>query len=379
MKFKTRIAIQGIISLRNIRYGRLLALMKKMRLQAFKTNVAPRVLTNAFGSSGLSDGGLHQRGYEVCVNNITSLIAYAGLSGVQIKGSSGFPLVDDVIVGTGTTGHCYFQGIPASYGLWQSVWPSLTPRTPELNFETSVAARISRQCLDTTAMDVVVLATRGKPGNVGSSLRKTSVVSKPSGESGQQRCLGTSSTIHVVPLTNAGENSVVTLVNIVEVSLCCKRKRGRPRSRNKRFELINESFIKRSECKEPGVSSSYIDLVDCTCCCKHCKASFWYEEHFKGGTPGGKIEYHKCCGGGKAALELELDSLEYTKEFFRNKHLMENILIIEQRVKVNQKAHILELKRRNFEEHYFENLYVVSIKKDTAYPCPNIHSASMKR
>ncbi|GJT64818.1 hypothetical protein Tco_1016298 [Tanacetum coccineum] len=54
------------------------------------------------------------------------------------------------------------------------------------------------------------------------------------------------------------------------------------------------------------------------------------------------------------------------------------VVIIEQRVKVNQKAHILELKRRNHEEHCSDNLYDVSIKEDTAYSCPQLHSASMK-
>ncbi|GJS58028.1 hypothetical protein Tco_0652812 [Tanacetum coccineum] len=42
-------------------------------------------------------------------------------------------------------------------------------------------------------------------------------------------------------------------------------------------------------------------------------------------------------------------------------------VIIEQRVKVNQKARILELKRRNHEEHCSNNLYAISIKEDTAY------------
>nr|GEW16292.1 hypothetical protein [Tanacetum cinerariifolium]GEW49334.1 hypothetical protein [Tanacetum cinerariifolium] len=41
------------------------------------------------------------------------------------------------------------------------------------------------------------------------------------------------------------------------------------------------------------------------------------------------------------------------------------ILIIEQIVKVNQKARILELKRRNHEEHCSDNQYAVSIKEDT--------------
>ncbi|GJV26534.1 hypothetical protein Tco_1379229 [Tanacetum coccineum] len=46
--------------------------------------------------------------------------------------------------------------------------------------------------------------------------------------------------------------------------------------------------------------------------------------------------------------------------------------------KVNQKACIFEHKRRNHEEHYSDNLYAVSIKEDTAYPCPKLHSTSMK-
>ncbi|GJX24131.1 hypothetical protein Tco_0228576, partial [Tanacetum coccineum] len=45
-------------------------------------------------------------------------------------------------------------------------------------------------------------------------------------------------------------------------------------------------------------------------------------------------------------------------------------IIIKQRVKVNQKACILELKRRNHEERCSDNQYAVSIKEDTAYPCP---------
>ncbi|GKC69787.1 hypothetical protein Tco_1115670, partial [Tanacetum coccineum] len=52
--------------------------------------------------------------------------------------------------------------------------------------------------------------------------------------------------------------------------------------------------------------------------------------------------------------------------------------ISEQRVKVNQKARILDIKRRNQKEHYSENLYAVSIKEDTAYLCPKLHSASTK-
>ncbi|GJU78078.1 hypothetical protein Tco_1275148 [Tanacetum coccineum] len=54
------------------------------------------------------------------------------------------------------------------------------------------------------------------------------------------------------------------------------------------------------------------------------------------------------------------------------------LIIIEQRVNVNQKARILELKRRNHKDYCFDNRYAVSIKEDTAYPCPELHSASTK-
>ncbi|GJX97509.1 hypothetical protein Tco_0353307 [Tanacetum coccineum] len=62
-------------------------------------------------------------------------------------------------------------------------------------------------------------------------------------------------------------------------------------------------------------------------------------------------------------------------------HLLINphmAIIIEQRVKVNQKARILELKQRNHEEHCSDNLYAISIKEGTTYPCPKLHSASTK-
>ncbi|GJW35841.1 hypothetical protein Tco_0058761 [Tanacetum coccineum] len=54
-------------------------------------------------------------------------------------------------------------------------------------------------------------------------------------------------------------------------------------------------------------------------------------------------------------------------------------IIIEQRVEVDQKARILELKRRNHKEHCSDILYAVSIKEDTTYLCPKLHSASTKR
>ncbi|GJZ76177.1 hypothetical protein Tco_0640642 [Tanacetum coccineum] len=53
--------------------------------------------------------------------------------------------------------------------------------------------------------------------------------------------------------------------------------------------------------------------------------------------------------------------------------------IVEQRVKVNQKARILEHKRINYEEHCSDNLYAVSIKEDMTYLCLKLHSAFTKR
>ncbi|GJW45211.1 hypothetical protein Tco_0074010 [Tanacetum coccineum] len=54
----------------------------------------------------------------------------------------------------------------------------------------------------------------------------------------------------------------------------------------------------------------------------------------------------------------------------------DDIVIIEQSVKVNQKARILELKRRNHKDYCSDNPYAVSIKEDTAYSCPELHSSS---
>ncbi|GJR30554.1 hypothetical protein Tco_1106786 [Tanacetum coccineum] len=76
--------------------------------------------------------------------------------------------------------------------------------------------------------------------------------------------------------------------------------------------------------------------------------------------------------------ELQIQRGHYEQRGIRPFHNGPSELIIEQRVKVNQKARILELKRRNHEEHCSDNLYAVSIKEDTAYPCHKLHSASTK-
>ncbi|GJR75858.1 hypothetical protein Tco_0088223 [Tanacetum coccineum] len=84
------------------------------------------------------------------------------------------------------------------------------------------------------------------------------------------------------------------------------------------------------------------------------------------------------------ALRNEFPAIIYenalaSKSNFSSEPMASIRLIIKQRVKVNQKAHILELRQRNHEEHCSDNLYAIFIKEDTAYPCPKLHSASTKR
>ncbi|GJV01609.1 hypothetical protein Tco_1335178 [Tanacetum coccineum] len=54
------------------------------------------------------------------------------------------------------------------------------------------------------------------------------------------------------------------------------------------------------------------------------------------------------------------------------------VVNIEQRVKDDQKARILELKQRNHKDYYSDNLYTISIKEDTMYLCLKLHSTSTK-
>ncbi|GKA32738.1 hypothetical protein Tco_0719105 [Tanacetum coccineum] len=70
---------------------------------------------------------------------------------------------------------------------------------------------------------------------------------------------------------------------------------------------------------------------------------------------------------------------DYTKKPIHSVILTNHIVIIEQKVKVDQKVRILELKRRNYEEQCSDILYAVSIKEDMAYLCPKLHSTSTKR
>ncbi|GJR29524.1 zinc finger, CCHC-type containing protein [Tanacetum coccineum] len=93
--------------------------------------------------------------------------------------------------------------------------------------------------------------------------------------------------------------------------------------------------------------------------CWKCGKTGHFKEDFRRGN---KKDNASASGSGKGS-----------KDHFQDQ------LIIEQRVKVNQKARILELKRRNYEEHCSDIPYAVSITEDMAYPCPKLHSASTKR
>nr|GEY38185.1 hypothetical protein [Tanacetum cinerariifolium] len=54
----------------------------------------------------------------------------------------------------------------------------------------------------------------------------------------------------------------------------------------------------------------------------------------------------------------------------KSSSMLKIAVIIKQRVKVNQKACILEVKRRNHEKHCSDNQYVISIKEDMTFTCP---------
>ncbi|GJY63672.1 retrotransposon-related protein [Tanacetum coccineum] len=85
---------------------------------------------------------------------------------------------------------------------------------------------------------------------------------------------------------------------------------------------------------------------------------------------------------GKTAILVVVDRLSKQAHFLSLAHpynatqvvqlFLDHIYKLHGLPKSVQKAHILELKRRYFEDYYSDNQYVVSIKEDTAYPC--LHS-----
>ncbi|GJV33786.1 hypothetical protein Tco_1394186 [Tanacetum coccineum] len=83
------------------------------------------------------------------------------------------------------------------------------------------------------------------------------------------------------------------------------------------------------------------------------------------------LDVNRICG-----RNYEASNVGETQE---NQGHEEHKVIIEQRVKDNQKARMLGLKRRNHEDYYSDILYAVYIKEDTVYPCLKLHSASTKR
>ncbi|GJY54096.1 hypothetical protein Tco_0445760, partial [Tanacetum coccineum] len=82
-------------------------------------------------------------------------------------------------------------------------------------------------------------------------------------------------------------------------------------------------------------------------------------------------------------FETEFPAIVYndalaSKSDFSSEPTVSILLFIKQRVKVNQKVRILELKQRNHKDYYSDNPYVISIKEDTAHLYPKLHSASTK-
>ncbi|GJZ82091.1 hypothetical protein Tco_0647085 [Tanacetum coccineum] len=77
--------------------------------------------------------------------------------------------------------------------------------------------------------------------------------------------------------------------------------------------------------------------------------------------------------------EVDIEDLTIEQYLEVTQNYAPSVVIIEQRVKVDQKARILEFKRRNYEEHCSDNLYAVSIKEDMTYLCLKLHLGSTKR
>ncbi|GJY13681.1 DNA helicase [Tanacetum coccineum] len=80
-----------------------------------------------------------------------------------------------------------------------------------------------------------------------------------------------------------------------------------------------------SHTEPEGVTRAYVDLGDCNQVCEHCKATFWYEERLKSHSMDRKVQYHRCCNGGKVTLPVEREPSDYIKELFRNRNFLDNI------------------------------------------------------
>ncbi|PWA57440.1 hypothetical protein CTI12_AA407610 [Artemisia annua] len=75
---------------------------------------------------------------------------------------------------------------------------------------------------------------------------------------------------------------------------------------------------------QAGPPSTYKQMGACDQICHHCNARFWYDERvLRVGRQ--RLEYHKCCNGGKVRLHNHHEYPEYIKDLFTNRHFMENI------------------------------------------------------
>nr|GEV52344.1 helitron helicase-like domain-containing protein [Tanacetum cinerariifolium] len=83
--------------------------------------------------------------------------------------------------------------------------------------------------------------------------------------------------------------------------------------------------VRRRNVAPVAASVAYAYLGDCNQRCRHCGAMFWYEEHLKGHSSRGRVEYQLFCGGGRIFMEPEPDPPESIKQLLGDKHFMENM------------------------------------------------------
>ena len=73
-----------------------------------------------------------------------------------------------------------------------------------------------------------------------------------------------------------------------------------------------------------GPPNTYMHIGRCDRVCRHCGARFWYDEKL-GSSTRNRIDYHKCCNGGKVRLDAQGEYPQYIKDLFTDRHFMENI------------------------------------------------------
>nr|GFC33664.1 helitron helicase-like domain-containing protein [Tanacetum cinerariifolium] len=90
-------------------------------------------------------------------------------------------------------------------------------------------------------------------------------------------------------------------------------------------QTVASASVSSDNGQPEGVTSAYIDIGDCKWSCEYRKARFWYGERLKGYSRDNKVQYHKCCVGGKVGLEEEQNPPNYIRQPLRNRHFLDNI------------------------------------------------------